>query len=186
MNLRVARRSFLLVSIVNRSSPYKMNLSKTSFERDEKPWGSNIAFTLLRRPDLGPLYEWQSSRKFSVSSTPSFAGHKGLTVSLKLCLNLWKFSLLSPTRNWVRIARPFGSWIPYTSLGVGWISFDNFVLKILSVGDNLISGSRVFHSDSQGKTVCTGKCYCWTRSLEPTTFTKLVMLKSAWGWARLE
>ena len=33
LNLRVASSSFLFVSMVNRSSPYKINLSKTSFER---------------------------------------------------------------------------------------------------------------------------------------------------------
>ena len=49
----------------------------------------------------------------------------------------------------MRIARPFGSRIPYTSLGVGKISFDNFVLKILSEGDYLISWSSVFHSEKQ-------------------------------------
>ena len=35
MNLRVASGSFLLVSMVSRSSSYNMNLSKTSFEKDE-------------------------------------------------------------------------------------------------------------------------------------------------------
>ena len=36
-----------------------------------------------------------------------------------------------------------------TSLGGGRVSVDNFVLKILSEGDNLISGSSLFHSERQ-------------------------------------
>ena len=40
MNLRVVSSSFLLVSMVNRSSPYKMNLSSSLFERDENHKGA--------------------------------------------------------------------------------------------------------------------------------------------------
>ena len=40
MNLRVASSSFLLVSMVNRSSPYKMNLSKTSLKETKNHEGA--------------------------------------------------------------------------------------------------------------------------------------------------
>ena len=75
--------SFLLVSKAKLSSSYNRHLSSTSFEREEKPYGSNVALTLLRGSDLGTSYEWQCSRKCSIPSTPSFEGQRGFTASLK-------------------------------------------------------------------------------------------------------
>ena len=54
MNLRVASSSILLTSVVNLWLPYRMILSSSSFEREEDPWGSSTASTLLRISDLGP------------------------------------------------------------------------------------------------------------------------------------
>ena len=42
-------------------------------------------------------------------SMPSFEGQKGFIVSLKLCLNLSEFNLLSLTRSCVRMVNPIGS-----------------------------------------------------------------------------
>ena len=118
MNLRVAWSNSLLVSIVSRSSPYKMNLSKTSFERDEKPRGSNIAFTLLRRPDLGPLYEWQRSRKCSVSSMKTRWQCSCLTVDVTaLCYILIYIPFkLSSFPKYFELILIISSWIKYSNI----------------------------------------------------------------------
>ncbi len=80
---------------------------------------------------------------------PSFIGHKGLNVSWKLCLNIWKFSLLRPTLNWERYDNPNGSWIPKTDLGEGRTNDKIFDLKTAIDGACLISGWSLFHSDVQ-------------------------------------
>ena len=72
---------------------------------------------------------------------PSFVGHSGFIVSLKLCLNLSKFSLLSPTLNRVEYATPFGLRISYTEFWGGLICEPYFFLKMLTEGDSPISGS---------------------------------------------
>ena len=58
--------------------------------------------TSARRALLDSSKEGQSNKKCSVSTMPSLDGHIGFMVSLKLCLNLWKFNLLRPTLSCVR------------------------------------------------------------------------------------
>ena len=85
--------------------------------------------TPARRVRLCSWKELQSSKKCSVSCMPSFTRHIGLIVSLKLCLNLWKLSLLNPTLNWVRYVTSFGSCMPYTNLAGGLIIKNTFFLN---------------------------------------------------------
>ena len=149
MNSSVALMIALFDLRGNLSSPYKIIETKSSLERFDKPHESKVACTWLRRLFLCRCYEWQCSKKCSVSSTPSFIGHIGFNVSLKLCLNLWKLSALNPTRSCVRVASPLGSWIPNTCFGVGRIILFNFALKTPNEGAFRVSGSIFSHSARQ-------------------------------------
>ena len=51
-------------------------------------------------------------------------GHNGLTVSRKLCRNLW----LSPKRSRVICFNPAESVTPYVGAGVGQVNFNNEAL----------------------------------------------------------
>ena len=54
------------------------------------PNGRNKAKTPAKRYLRGTAKEGQINKKCSVSSIPSFVGHIGFIVSLKLCLNFVK------------------------------------------------------------------------------------------------
>ena len=69
-------------------SPYSKICSRASFELLTYPYGRNRAKTPVRGSRRGTVKEGQSNKKCSVSSIPSFEGHNGFMVSLKLCLNL--------------------------------------------------------------------------------------------------
>ena len=52
------------------------------------PYGRNRAKTPVTRSLRGTVKEGQCNKKCYVTSMPSFEGHNGFMVSLKLCLNL--------------------------------------------------------------------------------------------------
>ena len=149
MNLNVSSSIFLLTSLGRFSSPYNKSCARTSFERLAYPNGRNSGRISARRFCRWTTKDGQSNKKCSVSSTPSFVGHIGFIVSLKLCLNLWKFNLLRPTLSWVRCDNPIGSWIPKTDFAGGRIIDKSFFLKTVTDGASLISGSSSFHSVRQ-------------------------------------
>ena len=78
-DLRCARRNFFcsLLSILN--SLLRISGVQVPYSAHETP---------VRRPLRGTAKEGQSNKKCSVSLMPSFDGHNGFIVSLKLCLNL--------------------------------------------------------------------------------------------------
>ena len=150
MKFKVSSRTCLLTSLERSLSPYNKSCTRTLFER-VLIWtnGCNTSDTPARRSRRWMLNEGQCSKKCSVSSIPSFVGHIGFMVSLKLCLNLWKFNLLRPTLIWERYDKPNGSWIPKTGFAGGRIIDKSFDLKAAMDGVILISGSSLFHSDMQ-------------------------------------
>ena len=72
--------------------------------------------------------------------------HIGFMLSLKFCLNLWKFNLLKPTLIWERYDKPSGSRILKTGFAGGRIIDKSFDLKEAMDGVIQISGSSLFHS----------------------------------------
>ena len=78
----------LLRSLGRFLSPYSKICVRASFEFLTYLYGRNIAKTPVRRSLRGTVKEGQSNKKCSVSLMPSFEGHNGFMVSLKLCLNL--------------------------------------------------------------------------------------------------
>ena len=92
----------LLVLAGKSLQPYNKICVKYSFEGVVKPNGLIKGRALSRRLLLWVSNEGQSSKKCSSSSRPSFDGHIASSASLKLCFNLWRFSLLKLTLNWVR------------------------------------------------------------------------------------
>ena len=78
----------LLRSLGRFLSPYSKTCMRASLELLTYPYGRNRAKTPVRRSLRGTAKEGQSNKKCSVSSMPSFDGHNGFIVSLKLCLNL--------------------------------------------------------------------------------------------------
>ena len=77
----------LLRSLRRFLSPYSKTSTRASLELLTYPYGRNRAKTPVRRSPRGTAKEGQSNKKCSVSSMPSFVGHNGFIVSLKLCLN---------------------------------------------------------------------------------------------------
>ena len=82
----------LLRSLERFLSPYSKICMRASFELLTYPYGRNRSKTPMRRSLRGTAKEGQSNKKCSVSSMPSFGGHNGFMVSLKLCLNLVMYS----------------------------------------------------------------------------------------------
>ena len=78
----------LLRSLRRFLSPYSKTCTRASLELLTYPYGPNRAKTPVRRSLHGTAKEGQSNKKCSVSSMPSFDGHNGFIVYLKLCLNL--------------------------------------------------------------------------------------------------
>ena len=74
----------LLRSLGRFLSPFSKICMRASFELLTYPYGRNIAKTPVRRSLRGTSKEGQSIKKCSVSSMPSFDGHNGFMVSLKL------------------------------------------------------------------------------------------------------
>ena len=77
--------------------PYRRSCNILISEVLECLQASITSLTAERRFRLCSMKELQSSKKCFVSAMPSFTVHIGLTVSLKLYLNLRKLNLLSPT-----------------------------------------------------------------------------------------
>ena len=152
MKTSVSSSIFLLISLEWSLSPYNRIRTRTSLGW-QFIWtnGGHTTETSARRcRRRWTSNEGQSSKKWSVSLILSFVGQIGLTVSLKLYLNLWKFSLLRPTLIWDRYKRPVRSWIPKTGLARGGaITERGFVLKTVTDGGSLISGPSLFHSEVQ-------------------------------------
>ena len=93
--------SVLLLILTERPSlPYCRSFFRTIFERLLICiTGCINCETSERRSRRWTSNDEQSSKECPVSSIPSFVEHIGFTVSLKLCLNLWKFRVLIPTLN---------------------------------------------------------------------------------------
>ena len=77
-------------------------------------------------------------QKCSVSSIPLLVGHVMFTVSLELCLNLWKFSLLRPTLDCERQDEPNWPQIPKIAVAEGQILDRTFFIKTATDGDRLV------------------------------------------------
>ena len=105
-----------------------------------------ILSILSRRFSLSLVYlgQWRK-RWFNVSiSIPQMRIE--LTVSKKLCLNLWSLKWLRTTRRRVRKISPF-VWLTWrTSLLRGLIKFKIFFLKVEYEGELRISEFDLFHS----------------------------------------
>ena len=93
MNSRVSSSILLLTSSVRFLSPYSKHSIRTLFGR-VSIWTNdrNNSETPARKSRRCISNEGQSNKKCSTSSMPSFVGHIGFTVSLKLCKNLWSFA----------------------------------------------------------------------------------------------
>ena len=105
-----------------------------------------ILSILSRRFSLSLVYlgQWRK-RWFNVSiSIPQMRIE--LTVSKKLCLNLWSLKWLRTTRRRVRKISPFVWLTLRTSLLRGLIKFKIFFLKVEYEGELRISEFDLFHS----------------------------------------
>ena len=69
-------------------SPYNKSCIRALFEKLLIWANGRNKFETPARSRRKISNDGQSNKKCSVSSMPSFVGHSGFTVSLKLCLNL--------------------------------------------------------------------------------------------------
>ena len=74
----------LLRSLGRFLSPYSKTFIRASLEVLTYPYGRNRAKTPVRSSLRGSAKEVQGNKKCSESSMPSFDGHNGFIVSLKL------------------------------------------------------------------------------------------------------
>ena len=134
----------LLTLWLNVSFPYKSIWTKelsgitlTLLERiRERLWKRSIRMLENCR---------QCSRKWQVSSIPSWMLHIGVRVSSKLWWNLWALRGLSLTLSWVIHFCPSLSLIPNISLRFGRILFSISILKEDLRTRFFVETSRLFH-----------------------------------------
>ena len=93
--------------------------------------------------------EGQGNNRCTISTIPSFVGHIGFMVSLKLYSNLWIVNVLRPTLIWEICDKPNGSWCLRMDFTGGWIIYRSWHLNIAMDWILLIWGSSLFHSDMQ-------------------------------------
>ena len=130
---------------VKESWPYKSNWTKLSFEISSKSFMISNGLIEFIRVARWTLWSGQSRRKCIVDSTLRVQLQISVGVSVKLCLNLWAFRGLRPTRSWKSLLVPSGSKISNIDFFLGRIILRKFDLKIESEFAFLMVGSIVFH-----------------------------------------